>query len=308
MIEFFTILCANAFRMGTPLVLGAVGEVYSERTGVMMTAIEGVFLAGAFGGLVGAFLTQSLAMGFLIAILSGVIVASAHGWICVYLKQNQVVTGTAIAILVAGLCAFLFRVIFGVPLMPITVTPLRELPIPLLSSIPFFGRVLFSQNLLTYFMFVFVPLAYFVLYRTSLGLVIRSAGENPEAVEVAGIKVNRVRFFTVLFAGGVSGLAGAFYSIGFLGMYTDTIIGGRGWIAFAICFLGNWNPKGAFIGGIVFGFAEAFAISMQVGAGSAIFPNELLIALPYILTIVLAITRKAYNVPAKLGVSYGIEK
>jgi len=306
--EFLTNLMSQAFRMSTPLMFGAVAEVYTERTGVMMTAVEGVFLAGAFGGLVGAYLTGSLATGILIAIMSGVAVAALHGFICIYLKQHQVVTGTAIAILFAGICAFLFRVIFGVPLTPITVAPLANIPIPFLSKIPFFGSVLFNQNILTYAIYVILPIAYFVLFKTSLGLTIRSAGENPEAVDVAGINVNRVRFLTVLFAGAMGGVAGAFYSIGFLGMYTDSIIGGRGWIAFAICFLGNWDPRGVFIGGIVFGFAEAFAISMQSAGEGSIFPNELFIALPYILTIVLAIVRKSYNIPAKLGVPYGTEK
>jgi simple sugar transport system permease protein len=136
-----------------------------------------------------------------------------------------------------------------------------------------------------------------------MGLAIRSAGENPEAVDVAGISVNRVRFIVILIAGALGGLAGAFYSIGFLGMFTTNIIGGRGWIAFAICFLGNWHPLGALLGTLVFGIAEALAIGMQ-SAGKSIFPNELFIALPYILTIALTISRKTFNIPAKLGTPY----
>ncbi len=298
----------QAVKMSTPLLYGAIAEVYAERAGVMVTAIEGIFLMGAWSGFVGAYHSGSLAVGFLTAMVCGLLVAALYDFICIGLKQHQVVTGTAINILMAGLCSFLSRVIFGVPLMPLTVEPLASLPIPFLSQIPILGPILFNQNILTYLLYALVPLSWFVLFRTSLGLTIRSAGENPEAVDVAGINVNRVRFLTVLAAGAAGGLAGAFYSIGYLGMFTDTIIGGRGWIAFAICFLGNWNPKGAAIGGLVFGCAEAFAIYMQSLGGSALFPNELLIALPYLLTIVLTITRKSFNVPAQLGIPHGKER
>lgn len=296
-------LLTRALMMSTPLLFGSISEVFAERSGMMVIAIEGIFLLGAWGGFVGTYLSGSLLVGILAAILAGVVTAALYGWITVYLKQNQVVTGTAINILAMGVVSFLHRVIFGVPITPLTVQPLLELPIPILSKIPIMGPVLFNQNILTYMMYLIVPVSYFILYKTSIGLTIRSAGENPEAVDVAGINVNRIRYSMVLIAGVMGGIAGAFYSIGYLGMFTTNIIGGRGWIAFAICFLGNWNPKGAFIGALVFGFAEAIAIYMQ-SSGGVLFPNELFIALPYILTIVLTITRKSFNVPAKLGVPY----
>jgi len=296
-------LLTRALMMSTPLLFGSISEVFAERSGMMVIAIEGIFLLGAWGGFVGTYLSGSLLVGILAAILAGVVTAALYGWITVYLKQNQVVTGTAINILAMGVVSFLHRVIFGVPITPLTVQPLLALPIPILSKIPIMGPVLFNQNILTYMMYLIVPVSYFILYKTSIGLTIRSAGENPEAVDVAGINVNRIRYSMVLIAGVMGGIAGAFYSIGYLGMFTTNIIGGRGWIAFAICFLGNWNPKGAFIGALVFGFAEAIAIYMQ-SSGGVLFPNELFIALPYILTIVLTITRKSFNVPAKLGVPY----
>jgi len=297
-------LLSATIMMGTPLLFGALAEVIAERTGMMVTAIEGIFLMGAWAGFVGGYLSGSLTLGFLSAMLAGLLVAALYGWICIYLKQHQVVTGVAINLLVVGLCSFLYRVIFGVPITPLTVNPLATIPIPLLSEIPLIGQILFNQTILTYIIYVLAPLSYFMLYKTSIGLTIRSAGENPEAVDVAGINVLRVRFLTVLLAGVMGGVAGAFYSIGFLGMFTTNIIGGRGWIAFAICFLGNWNPKGAVIGTLAFGFAEAIAIYMQSTGNSALFPNELFIALPYIMTIVLTISRKSFSVPAKLGVPY----
>ena len=299
-------LLARALMMSTPLLYGSLSEVFAERTGMMVTAIEGIFLMGAWAGFVCAFLTQNLFLGLLAAMGAGILVSAVYGWITVTLKQHQIVTGTAINILVLGLCSFLQRVIFGVPLTPLTVQPLQIIKIPLISKIPVLGPVFFSQNILTYLMYLLVPFSFFVLYGTSLGLTLRSAGENPESVDVAGIHVNRVRFSTVLVSGAMGGLAGAFYSIGYLGMFTTSIIGGRGWIAFAICFLGNWNPIGAFVGTLVFGLAEAIAIYMQSSNGTFL-PNELFISLPYILTIFLTVSRKSFNVPAKLGTPYNKE-
>jgi ABC-type uncharacterized transport system permease subunit len=298
-----TNLLSRALMMMTPLLFGSIAEVFAERAGVMITAIEGIFILGALGGFVGAYVGGSLGIGIVIAVLAGMVLAAFYGWITVYLKQHQVVTGVAINILAAGLSSFFMRVFFGVPVAPLTVEPLRAIPLPLLSRIPLLGPILFTQNILTYCVYAIVPLAWFILYRTSIGLTIRSTGENPEAVDVAGIRVERIRFSMVIIAGAMGGVAGAFYSIGYLGMFTTNIIGGRGWIAFAICFLGNWNPLGALAGTVVFGIAEAIAISMQ-SSGALTIPNELFIALPYVLTIVLTIARRSFNVPGKLGVPY----
>jgi len=297
-------LLARTVTMGTPLLYGSLSEVYAERSGVMNTAIEGIFLMGAWAGFVAAYQSGgNLAIGLLAAMLAGLLTAALYGWICIYLKQHQIVTGTAINILALGICAFFQRVIFGVPVTPLIVQPLQPIALPLLSEIPVIGPILFNQNILTYALFLLVPLANFVLFKASLGLSIRSIGENPEAGDVAGIRVDRLRFLTILFAGVMCGVGGAFYSIGYLGMFTITIIGGRGWIAFAICFLGNWKPLGVLAGTLVFGFAEAVAILMQ-SRGAGLFPNELFIALPYILTIVLTVSRRSFNVPATLGVPY----
>lgn len=297
-------LLTRAIMMSTPLFLGALAEVYAERTGMMICAIEGIFLIGAWGGFVGVYLTGSLAIGLLVAILCGMAMAALYGVVTVYMKQQQVVTGTALNILAAGICAFFQRVLFGVPTTPLQIATLPKIAIPLLSKIPVLGPIFFQQNILTYLAYVLIPVAVFVLYKTSLGLTLRSTGENPEAVDVAGLNVNRIRFLVVLVAGAIGGLAGSFYTVGYLGMFTSGIIGGRGWIAFAICFLGNWSPKGVVFGTLAFGLADAVAIYMQAVSGRTIFPNELIIALPYILTIVLTIARSNLSVPAKLGVAY----
>ena len=300
-----TNLLARAIMMSTPLLLGALAEVYAERTGMMICAIEGIFLLGAWGGFVGTYMFGSIWIGLLVAILLGSLMALLYGFVTVTLKQQQVVTGTAMNILAVGICAFFQRVLFGVPTTPLQIDAMPKVALPLLSKIPVIGEILFNQNLMTYFAYLLIPVSIYVLYKTSLGLTLRSTGENPVAVDVAGINVNRVRFLAVLFAGALSGLAGSFYTVGYLGMFTTSIIGGRGWIAFAICFLGNWSPMGAVLGTLAFGLADAISIYFRVG--SSVVPTELITALPYILTILLTIFRSNFNVPAKLGVPYSKE-
>lgn len=297
-------LLARAITMSTPLLYGSVSEVISERSGMMVTAIEAIFLIGAWGGFVGTYFSKSPLVGILTAIACGIAVAFVYAFICITLKQHQVVTGTALNIFVVGCCMYFQRILFGVPTTPLKIDPLRRISIPLLSKIPMIGEIFFHQNILTYIIYLVIPIAYFMLFHTSLGLAIRSAGENPEACDVAGIHVEKIRYLTVLLSGVMGGIAGAFYSVGFLGMFTANIINGRGWIAFGICFLGNWNPKGAAIGTLIFGLAEAVAIYMQSIGTAGNFPNELFIALPYILIIAFTVLRKQFNVPQQLGIPY----
>ena len=300
-----TNLLVRTIMMSTPLLLGSMAEVYAERTGMMVCAIEGIFLMGAWGGFVGTYLSGSLFIGILLAMELGTLMAALYAFVTVTLKQQQVVTGTALNILAVGFCAFFQRVLFGVPTTPLQIPTLPKIAIPILSKIPFIGQIFFNQNILTYIAYIIIPVAAFILFRTSLGLTIRSTGENPVAVDVAGINVNKVRFLTVLVAGAIGGLAGSFYTLGYLGMFTTGMIGGRGWIAFAICFLGNWTPKGAVLGTLAFGFADALSIYFRTG--SSMVPPELFIALPYILTILLTVLRSNFNVPAKLGTPYSKE-
>ena len=296
-------LISRAIFMSTPLVLGALGEVLAERTGMMVTAVEGIFLIGAWGGFIGSYLSGNLFVGFLMAMICGLLVAVLYGITTIYMYQHQIVMGTAISILITGFCTFFYRVIFGVQTVPLTINPLKVLKIPLLSKIPIIGQILFSQNVITYLTWILVPVIFFVIYKTSLGLSMRSCGENPEAADAAGINVTRTRFLAVLVAGCLGGVAGAYYSVCNVGMYNAQIIGGRGWIAFGICFLGNWNPVGALIFGVVFGISDALGTYVRA-LGNASIPSELFSALPYILVIVLTVCRKQFNVPAKLGANY----
>ena len=291
-----------AIKLAMPYLYAGLGELFDQAAGVFNLGTEGIMLIGAFSSFYVVYLTGNSGLGILAAILSGFLMALLMAVISITFKAPQGISGIGLTMFGTGLSSLLFKTILEGTVLSIDGFP--NLPLPLLSKIPWIGPILFDQNILTYGIYLLLPISAFILYRTSWGLTIRSTGENPEAVDVAGISVNRVRFLMVLLSGVMGGIAGSFYSIGYLGMFADNIIGGRGWIAFAICFLGNWNPKGALVGTIVFGLAEAVAIYMQSLGGQSFFPNELFIALPYLLTIALTITRRSFNVPAKLGEPY----
>lgn len=301
--DIFVSLISRAVFMSTPLVLGAIGEIIAERTGMMVTAVEGIFLSGAFGGFIGVYTTGSYFMGFFLAMICGLLVAMVYGLTTVYMNQHQIVMGTAIAILMTGFCKFFFRAIFGTPTTPLKIDPMKVLEIPVLSKIPVIGPIVFSQNIISYITYVLVFIVGFILFKTSLGLTLRSCGENPEAADVAGINVRMVRFLSVAVAGCLGGIGGAYYCICNAGMYSAEIISGRGWIAFGICYLGNWKPLGGLLFGITFGICDAlgiFAKTAQIG----FLPTEFFNALPYIMIIALTISRSKLSVPAKLGTNY----
>jgi len=296
-------LLTRALFMSTPLILGALGEVIAERTGMMVTAVEGIFLIGAWGGFIGTYLSGNMLIGFLLATFCGLMVAMLYGLTTVYMEQHQIVMGTAIAILVTGFCTFFYRVIFGIQTTPLKIETLPVIEIPILSKIPIIGPILFSQNIITYLTYVLAIIAWYVIFKTSLGLTMRSCGENAEAADVAGIPVRRVRFLAVAVAGCLGGIAGAYYPICSVGMYTSEIIDGRGWIAFGICFLGNWSPLGSLAFGIIFGISEALGVYVKA-LGIAGVPSELFSALPYFLVIVLTVVRRQFRAPAQLGSNY----
>ena len=302
--QSFINLLTRAVFMSTPLILGALGEVVSERSGMMVCAVEGIFLGGAWGGFAGAYLSGgNLLIGFLSAMIVGLLVALLYGFTTIYMGQHQIVMGTAVAILMTGFCTFFYRVIFGTPTSPLKVSTLKTLPLGPLAKIPVIGQIVFNQNIITYIAWILVPLIAYFIFKTASGLTLRSCGENPEAVDVAGINVRKVRILAVGFAGILGGVAGAYYSLCNVGMYTSEIISGRGWIAFGICFLGNWNPVGVLIYGVIFGICDALGNYVKA-LGTSVLPNELFSALPYLLVIIMTALRRSFNVPAKLGTNY----
>lgn len=301
---FFVNLLAAGIGLAAPLLIAALGELYAERSGVLNIGIEGMMLSGAWAGFVAAYFAKNPWIGLLAAIAIGLALALLNGLLAITFKVNQVVSGIAINILTAGLTMYLYRVIFGIPLLPITVKPFQKIAIPGISRIPYLGEIFFTHNFMVYLAFLLVPLAYYILYHTSFGLEIRSAGEKPEVVDSAGLNVFRLRYTGMLISGGMAGLAGAFYSLAYLNMFTNNIISGRGFIAFSAVIFGGWHPVRIMIATLIFGIADALSTRILT-AGIKIIPYELLLASPYIVTIIATLLLSRTSVaPASLGRAY----
>lgn len=265
-----------------PITLGALAGILCERSGVINIAIEGMLLAGAFMGAVGASLTN-LWIGTFVAMLTGVFLAWILGVFSIRYRVDQVIVGFAINFFALGITSFLtFRVLatnpdynYLVPVMPIS--------IPLLSKIPFFGQIFFVQTIFVYFSFVAVAVLTWALYRTRWGLRTRAAGEYPKAAGTLGVDVIKLRYRNLLAAGAMAGIGGAWWPIGTVGRFDQNITGGRGFIALAAVIFGRWHPVGAFSGALVFALAEA--VRLKIGNFDTGIPSEFLLMAPYLVTL-----------------------
>ena len=298
-------ILATAVRMGTILLLAALGELIVERSGVLNLSVEGMMLSGAFGGFIGAYYTNSLWLGVLSAILAGLLVSALFGLLAIILQIDQTVSGLTVNIFAAGLTFYLYRALFpnvGATNIP-ALKPFSELQIPFLSDIPIIGKILFSQYALSYLAFFLMLLVAFYLYRTKSGLILRTLGENPRVVDMKGINVMRYRFLAVLFGGMMAGLAGSFITLASVGIFVADITSGRGWLAIAIVIFGDWKPVKILWASLFFGFIDA--LQMQLQALGVQLPFQLFLAMPYILTTVAVfLARKRSGAPLALGVHY----
>ena len=298
-------ILATAVRMGTILLLAALGELIVERSGVLNLSVEGMMLSGAFGGFIGAYYTNSLWLGVLSAILAGLLISALFGLLAIILQIDQTVSGLTVNIFAAGLTFYLYRTLFpnvGATNIP-ALKPFSVFQIPFLSDIPIIGKILFSQYALSYLAFFLMLLVAFYLYRTKSGLILRTLGENPRVVDMKGINVMRYRFLAVLFGGMMAGLAGSFITLASVGIFVADITSGRGWLAIAIVIFGDWKPVKILWASLFFGFIDA--LQMQLQALGVQLPFQLFLAMPYILTTVAVfLARKRSGAPLALGVHY----
>lgn len=296
-------LAAAAVRTAVPLLLAAVGEVFAERSGVLNIGIEGMMLFGAFAGFGGAFFAQNAWAGVLTSMAAGMLMAIAFAYVTVTLGADQITAGIALNILGLGLSAFLFRVAFGIEGLPPTAPSFGSAHIPGLSTLPILGPVLFQHNPLVYLTVVLTVAAHIVLFHTTFGLRVRAAGEVPAAVDAAGVNIQKVRYAAVLIGGATAGLAGAFLSLGYLNVFSEDMVAGRGFIALAVVIFGNWTPGGAVGASVLFGLAEAVQLRLQ--ALGFHLPYQLLLMIPYVLTVLVmvGVVRRS-TPPAALALPY----
>jgi simple sugar transport system permease protein len=244
-------------------------------------------------------------IGVLTAASAGIVISAIFGILTVIFHIRQEVSGLSVNIFASGLTFYLYRTIFpdvGGTNIP-ALTPFKVVNIPILSDIPFIGRILFQQYALSYIAFFMMLLIAFYLYRTKSGLILRTLGENPRAVDMKGINVTRYRFLAVLFGGLMAGLAGAFITLASVGIFVADITAGRGWLAIAIVIFGDWKPGKILLASLFFGFIDA--LQMQLQAVGVDLPFQLFLAMPYILTVIAVfLGRKRSGAPIALGLHY----
>ena len=290
---FITGLLAAMMRMATPIIFGTLGEILCERAGVLNLGIEGIMLMGAMTGFLTTLTTGSLWLGVAAAALIGVLLSLFMAFLAVYLGLSQHVSGLGITLFSTGLAMFIYRLAVGSPVNPPTVRPFTQTAIPFLSDIPILGTALFNQYVLVYIALLLVPLIWFLLYRTSWGLAIRTVGENPFAADTVGIDVNLTRTLCLAAGGALMGVGGAFLTLAHQNMFLIDVVGGRGWIAIAMVIFGNWDPAKGMAGAMIFGFLDALQLRLQ-GLGFDI-PFHLFLIIPYLMTVIalVGVSRRA---------------
>ncbi|MGD8491775.1 MAG: ABC transporter permease [Anaerolineae bacterium] len=274
----------------TPLTLGAMAGIFCERAGIINIAIEGMMLAGAFAAVAFASIFDSLWMGLLAASLVGGLMAALHAVLSVKYKVDQIISGTVINILAAGGTRFLNLRLLE-PAGMSTPGSFGVISIPVLSEIPIVGPIFFENQPTVYIMFILLIVVNFVIFATPWGLRMRACGEHPRAADTVGVHVNRMRYVSVIIGGLVAGIGGAYFSLGVVGTFEDGMTRGQGFVALAAMIFGNWNPVGGFLAALLFGFADALQVKMQILQPVLPFinqpiPPEFLQMAPYILTIV----------------------
>ena len=289
-------ILTSGIRLATPYLYAGIGETFSQRSGVLNLGVDGQMLMGAFAGFYVVFSTGNLWLGLLAALAVGALMGLAMAFISVTLHAEQGISGIGVYLFGLGLSELLFQETIGTVE---TVSGFRPLQIPVLSSIPVLGEVLFSHNILVYGAFLLVPAAWFVLHKTTFGLNIRAVGENPEAADSLGVSVARVRYFTVTLGGALSGMAGASLSIALLNVFQQNLTNSLGFIAVALVYFGGWRPFGLLTGALIFSMLNALQVWVQT-LGIPV-PAEVALMMPYVLTIVvLALSVQRVRPPSAL--------
>ena len=292
---FVVALTTAAIRLAVPILLATLGEIITERAGVLNLGLEGVMVMGGVTGFMAAYYLQSgplagvstwlgLGAGMVAGMLMGLILAG----LSVTLRADQVIVGVTLVVFGQGIANYLYRQAFSS--LTARTNGLPPVSFPVLSSIPVLGPILFNHDATVYLTVFLVFLVWFLLFRTTWGLRIRSMGENPAAGETSGLSVNRTRYAAILLGAALAGLGGAVLTVVQLRMFREGIMGGRGWIAVALVIFARWQPTRALFGALLFGLADSVQYRIQalsqIGRGTGTIPYEFLLMLPYVLTLV----------------------
>ena len=280
---FTASLIASMLVFATPLTYGALGGMFSERSGVVNIGLEGMMLMGAFWGIWGADKTGNWIWGVLIAMLSGGLLALVHAFFAIHLRADQIVGGVAINFLALGITGYFFVQLYHGNNVPTGVSQIPDVKLTGEKSGSFFAESFGHLNVMILLAILFVPLSYVVLFKTPIGLRIRACGEHPRAADTVGINVYLVRYGCVILSGMLAAMGGAYLTVGYLNTFNENVTAGRGFIALAAMIFGNWKPFGAFGAALLFGFSTALAFRLPVYSSNA---ATLFQALPYVLTLI----------------------
>jgi len=296
-------ILTSSLRLATPYLFAAIGETFSQASGVQNLGLDGIMLTSAYAAFYVAVTTGSLALGILAAAVVGGVLGLVMALVTVTMRADQGVSGIALYLFCLGLSELLFKQTLGGVR---TISGLKPVHIPGLSNIPVLGDILFQQNILVYVAFGLVPIAWFVLNRTPFGLKIRAVGENPHAADSLGVRVGRIRYQTVTLGGVLAGIAGASLSIALLNLFQPNLTNGMGFIAVALVFFGGWRPVRVLLGALLFSTVNALQIWAQVeGIG---IPPYLTLMLPYVITIVVLATMRRRNTQAPSALTKPFER
>ncbi|MBO8180468.1 MAG: ABC transporter permease [Archaeoglobus sp.] len=301
-IGFLASLLASSIRAGTPLLYATLGEIITERSGVLNLGLEGIMITGAFTGFAVSLATGNPWLGVLCGGLAGMLLALVHAFFSITLKANQSITGLMLVLLGLGITGFLGRNYIGE--VAFYLDPVK---IPILSDIPLIGQVLFNQDPLAYLALILAAILWFILFRTRYGLEIIAAGEKPEAADSMGVNVDKVRYISTLFGGLLVGIGGAYLSLAYAKLWTEGMTAGRGWICLALVIFSGWMPQRAILGAYLFGGLDVLSFKLQAtGVGIS---YHLMKMVPYVVTIVVLLfsvirKRAAFGAPAALGIPY----
>ncbi|ATN37032.1 ABC transporter permease (plasmid) [Rhizobium sp. ACO-34A] len=297
-------LWAAVLRIATPLILGTLGALLSERAGVLNLGIEGIMTFGAMIGWVAVYNGADLWTGLLVAALGGAVFGALHAVLTVTLGLSQHVSGLGVTLFASSFAYYVFRLMVPVAGTPPTIEPFQPIAIPGLSDLPFFGPAFFTQTAPTYLAILLAVALAYLLSRTPLGLAVRMTGENPHAAEAQGINPMAVRYGAVIAGSALMGVGGAFLTLSAFNSFFPTMVQGRGWICIALVVFASWRPERALFGALLFAFFDAFQLRLQTVL-SGVVPYQLFLMIPYILSIVaLAVMARRARVPQALMQPY----
>jgi len=289
-----------------PLIIAAMGELITERSGVLNVGIEGMMLVAAVVCFVVAFETGSVAAGMLAAMAASGLMALVLAYYGITLRGSQITVGLALYVLGIGLSSLIYRVAFGIRLSTPRAPTLGVVSVPVLADIPVLGPILFQQNVLVYVAVLLVPAVHLLLFHTPLGLRLRAAGENPRAVDALGLDVARLRYGATLTGGLFIGLGGAYLPLALTGTFSDNMTAGRGWLSLMLVIFGRWQPGLALLGAFFFAYVES--LQFKVAMATKLLPPQFLLMLPYVLAVVVLIRiYSGARAPRALAVPYDRE-